>query len=80
MRANFHLSADFEIVVESDLQMGGVTITTLRGVCYEHPVEQPCPDEPHNADNRRVTADAIVLPKNHARAIASAIMGCAAEL
>lgn len=69
MRAEFRLSADFTVVIET-LSDHGVEIRTLEGVDYEMPHEL----------SDKITRRSIVLPKSQARAIASAMMGCAAEL
>lgn len=71
MRAHFHLNADLSISVESMLHGQNVNLTVYRGVCYEHKPGEEC---------KEVQAQTLALGKSEARAIASAMMGCAAEL
>jgi hypothetical protein len=69
MRAQFHLSADFEVHVENE--PGGVRLSTFRGTCVDHVRgDTECPD---------VKIESWSLNRQHARAIASAMMGCAQE-
>ena len=82
MKAQFHLSADLEVIVEAEHPCRTVKLTLLRGVCYEHPHSasvQPAGTIPIGPC-KAITADAISLTRSNARALASAIMGCAAEL
>lgn len=70
MRAEFHLSADFAVHVENEPH--GVRLSTFKGVCYDHVRGA--------AECKEVIVESWSLNKQHARAIASAMMGCAAEL
>ena len=69
MQAQFHLSGDFEVRVENE--PGGIRFTTFRGVCYDHVRGA--------SECKEVIVESWSLSKHHARAIASAMMGCAAE-
>ena len=81
MEASFRLAGDLKVKIDSDrLGDGGgvVRLIILRGVCYEHKPEDnvgtaegPCPE---------IKAGVVMLTKPQARAVASAMMGCAAEL
>ena len=71
MRARFHLNGDLEIWVESEPHGHGVDLSFKRGVCYQHGPGDAC---------QEIQTETIALPKNEARAIASAMMGCAADL
>ena len=68
MRAEFRLSGDFTVVIEN-LSDGSIEFRTLEGVDY---------DTPHELSNK-IKRQSIILPKGYARAIASAMMGAAAE-
>ena len=86
MNAQFKLSADLEIHIDPDRVNQTARVSIIRGVCYEagHPSHVLPPEG--NAGTEAVhgcpekTVDAISLSKNEARAIASALMGCAAQL
>ncbi len=69
MRAEFHVSGGLDIVVGNE--PGGVSLTIFRGVCHEHSLMAP--------DCKERTVEKLSIRKHHARALASAMMGCAAE-
>jgi len=70
MKAEFHLNGSLDVVVEND-PGNGIRLTKWEGVCYEHFLGDEKCKERHG--------EVVVMTKHHARAIASAIMGCAAE-
>jgi len=70
MRAQFHLAADMDVDIESDATGRYVVVTMFEGVDYG-------PDSP---DTTKRSVAQWNLGKNEARAIASAMMGCAAQL
>lgn len=78
MEVKFKIAGGLNLNVEEDRVSRVVRLVTLRGVCYEHTekdnvgnADGPCPE---------IKADVLILTKAEARAIASAMMGCAAEL
>lgn len=83
MRATFHLSADLQVEIHND-PSGAVYLAVYEGVCYDHPIQahQPLgPEEPIPAGHcSGVRSHRLAATKSQARAIASAMMGCAAEL
>ena len=68
MRASFHLAVDKEIAVEP-CPYGSIVVRIVDGVYYGDAGEE----------DKRVTTQ-LFLKKGTARAIASAMMGCAAEV
>lgn len=72
MRALFHLAADLEIEIEGsgpshpNTSSNYVYVRTITGVDHER--------------NEKHIERELCLSKSEARAVASAIMGCAAEL
>lgn len=71
MRAQFHLNGSLDVVVEGGATNPGVSVTAYEGTCYEHHLgDEACKER---------KASMLLLNKHQARAIASAIMGCAAE-
>jgi hypothetical protein len=67
MRAEFRLSADFHVIVDNETPTHTVVVSMYRGVDFENPI------------SARVPSETVPLSKAQARALASAIMGCAAE-
>ena len=75
MRAEFRLSPERTISVESEHLAGGhaiVRLVVFDGVCFDHTL--------HDDSCKERKVEVIALGKVAARAIASAMMGCAAEL
>ena len=68
MKTRFDLNPDFAITIESHKIDNCVYIQSYEGVNYEK--------MPHEI----LPTTTWIFPKSRARAIASAIMGCAAEL
>jgi hypothetical protein len=66
MMAKFDLAGDLKVSVEK--VHGGIALRVYEGAEYERPLHERAP------------TSQIVLSKGQARAIASAIMGCAAEV
>ena len=85
MRAQFHLAADLDVVVSNDEIGRRVNLQVFRGVCYEtgHSRHTLLPEgeagQEKVLDCPERTVDSVTLARNEARAIASALMGCAAE-
>lgn len=87
MRAIFHLNADLDVVVQ--VEPGNSVVLGIReGVDYG---DSPEPSRPHEPQDRRVVeafqalskqckVKELKLSKSEARAIASSLMACAAEL
>lgn len=73
MRVEFRFADDVSALLESMQAGPGVNVTLYRGVCrtHVHPPGEACPD---------VQSHTVCLTKAEARAVASALMGCAAEL
>lgn len=69
-QTTFHLAADQDLIVEAAPINKWVCVTLLEGVDYG-------PDSP---DTTRKAVVELNLSKSRARAIASAIMGAAAEV
>lgn len=68
MDVQFRLSADHTVRVTAETVDGSVTIRSYEGVDFEKPIHE------------RQALTVCRVPKAQARAIASAIMGCAAEV
>lgn len=69
MNAQFHLAGDLDVAV-MNFPSGDIVIETKHGVCHEVHDTPAC---------AHIKSDVLSLTKGQARAIASAIMGCAAE-
>lgn len=75
MRAQFRLSPELTVQVEAEHLAGGsstVRFVAFRGACFDHHL--------HDESCKERTVEVFVFDKSQARAIASAMMGCAAEL
>ena len=70
MKARIELAADLSLVILPDKVNRTVMLETLTGVDYGH----------GNEATTIKTERAIFMTKAEARAVASALMGCAAEL
>ena len=69
MRVQFNLNGSLDVVVEND--GGTMRLTKWEGTCYEHHLgDEACKE-------RR--GEVLVMNRHESRAIASALMGCAAE-
>lgn len=86
MKAQFHMAGDLDVLVTPDETNRHVRLQIIRGVCYEvgHPSHALPPEgeavtEPLVGCPER-SVDSLVFSRAEARAVASALMGCAAEL
>lgn len=69
MKANFHLAADLDVEVETDSINRRVYLRTITGVDYGD----------DGSTTRKVERE-LSFQRNEARAIASALMGCASDI
>jgi hypothetical protein len=76
MEAKFHLSGGLDVVIANDSlpgsnALGSVRLVKWEGVCYDHYLgDEACKER---------KGEVLLMTKHQARAIASALMGCAAE-